>query len=116
MARPLPILTALAVTAAILPVHAADDASSHGSSYGLTLRDHHFLPDRLEIAANTKVTLVVTNTDAGAEEFDSSDLKREKLIPAGATARILVGPLPPGDYRFEGEYHADTAHGTLVVR
>lgn len=85
-------------------------------AYALSIRDHRFSPAQVEIPANTKVRLVVRNEDASSEEFDSTQLRREKVIPGGSEATIYVGPLPPGTYEFIGEFHPDTARGRLVVR
>lgn len=93
-----------------LPAHADD------GSVTLTLKNHRFEPDVIEIAAQRKVKLVIKNMDASAEEFDSDDLHREKLIPAGKEAVINIGPLKPGSYKFKGEYNASTATGTIVVK
>ena len=85
-------------------------------AFDLVLRDAHFSPDRLEVPANTKFRLNVKNEGPGSEEFDSSDLKKEKVIAAGATAAIIISPLKPGMYRFFGEYHADTAQGAIIAK
>jgi len=82
----------------------------------LSLKDHVFVPDRIEAHAGVKIELTVKNEDNSADEFDSRDLKREKVIGGGKEGVILVGPLQPGEYHFQGEYHAKTAQGVLVVK
>ena len=82
----------------------------------LRLKDHRFEPQSIEIPAHTRVKLLIFNMDNTAEEFDSDDLHREKVIPAGMEAAVYVGPLDAGSYKFAGEYHAATANGTLVVK
>jgi hypothetical protein len=69
----------------------------------------------VKVPANKKVKLVVHNQDTTPEEFESHSLKREKVIPGGAKATILVGPLKPGRYDFFGEFHEATAKGVLVA-
>lgn len=58
----------------------------------------------------------VTTADATAEEFDSTALRGEKLIPGGTYGTVWLRPLGPGRYKFMGEFHADTAQGVVVVR
>jgi plastocyanin len=82
----------------------------------LTLKDHKFEPATVEAKANEKLILTVVNTDAKAEEFESHDLKREKIVAAGSTVKINVGPLKPGTYKFFGEYHEATAKGEIIVK
>jgi hypothetical protein len=67
------------------------------------------------VKVNTATLLSVSNEDASAEEFDSDALKVEKVIGANSKGLVRLRPLSPGRYPFEGEYHADTAQGVVVV-
>jgi high-affinity iron transporter len=82
----------------------------------LTIRNHRFEPARIEVPAGAKFKLMVKNADSTAEEFESASLKREKLVPPGQTVTIFLGPLAPGEYKFVGEFHQDTAQGILVAK
>ena len=82
----------------------------------LIIKDGRFMPETLEVAAGQKITLEIRNEGKGAEEFESSDLNREKLIPAGGQASITIGPLKPGKYRFFGEFNPSTAQGVIIAR
>ena len=81
----------------------------------VTLRDHHFSPAEIHVPANQPAILQITNADPLPEEFDSTDLKVEKVIAAGQTGLIRLRPLKPGRYSFAGEYHAQTAQGVVLV-
>ncbi len=105
----LPLLAIGLILATATLAHADDKIS-------LLLKDHKFQPDRIEANAGVKIEITVKNEDSGADEFDSRDLKREKVIGGGKEGIILVGPLQPGEYHFQGEYHAQTAQGVLVVK
>src|SRR5437870_3207838 len=83
-------------------------------SFRLTIKNHQFEPAEFEIPANTKVTLQVKNEDATPEEFESSTLHREKVVPAGKEVSIFVGPLKPGRYEFIGDFNRATARGVIV--
>lgn len=91
-------------------------ARAQEQSFSLTIKDHRFEPAEFEIPANTKVKLVIKNQDATAEEFDSSQLHREKVIPGGKEGSLFVGPLKPGRYEFTGEYNQKTARGAIIVK
>lgn len=82
----------------------------------LEIRGHLFQPDVLHIPANTKVKLVVYNRDSTPEEFESYELNREKVILGGRKATIFIGPLPPGEYPFFGEFNPKTAQGKVVAQ
>ncbi len=81
----------------------------------ITIQDHKFYPDIIEISAGQKVKLIIHNKDNSLEEFDSVDLKREKIIPANSVAYIVIAPLRPGVYYFIGEFNPDTARGKIIV-
>lgn len=83
--------------------------------FRLTLENHVFTPSELAIPANEKVKIVIQNNDDTAEEFDSFDLNRERVIFAHRNATIFVGPLPAGKYEFFGEYHPNSARGVVIV-
>ena len=85
-------------------------------AFVLTIKDHRFEPTELQVPAGKKFKLRVKNLDATPEEFDSSDLRREKVIPGKSEATIMIGPLKPGTYKFVGEFHEATAKGTLVAK
>ena len=84
-------------------------------SFFLTLEGHTFSPNVLTIPANTKVKIIIENRDETAEEFDSFDLNREKMLFSGRKTTIFVGPLPPGKYEYFGEYHPSIARGFITV-
>ena len=82
----------------------------------LTIKQHQFEPAELAVPAGQEVRLVVRNLDATPEEFESEDLNREKVIPGGGEATILIGPLDAGTYTFVGEFHEATAKGRIVEK
>lgn len=81
----------------------------------VTLKDHRFSPAALSAPAGQVMEIQITNEDSAIEEFDSHDLRVEKLVTPHAKATIKLGPLKPGVYKFEGEFHAATAQGVLSI-
>lgn len=90
-------------------------ASAADEVYTITLENQIFSPSELVIPANQKVKITIQNKDATPAEFESHDLKREKVIAAKKEAVISVGPLKPGAYTYENEFH-DESKGTIVVK
>lgn len=84
--------------------------------FRLVIRDHKFEPSELTIPAGQKVKLVIENKDATAEEFESHELNREKVVPAKGQVTVFIGPLKPGRYPFFGDFHKDTAKGVLIAQ
>jgi len=82
----------------------------------LSIKDHLFYSAEIEIPANTKVKLFIRNLDPTAEEFESYELNREKVISGQSKTVIFIGPLPPGEYPFFGEFFPKTAQGKILVK
>ncbi len=82
----------------------------------IQIKDHQFQPKILEVLAGEKFKLVVENLDKTLEEFESSDLKKEKLVGAGKKITIIISPLRPGEYKFFGDFHQKTAQGKIIVK
>ena len=95
---------------------ASAGALAQDAAFTLTIKDHRFDPVELQVPAGRKIRLLVKNLDPTPEEFESPDLKREKVIPGKSEATIVVGPLKPGTYKFIGEFHESTAKGTIVAK
>ncbi|MBS0193193.1 MAG: cupredoxin domain-containing protein [Proteobacteria bacterium] len=84
--------------------------------FTLTIQNHRYVPAELTIPANTKVKLIVVNKDPTAEEFESHELNREKVVAGGASINVYVGPLKAGRYPFFGDFNQATAQGVLIAR
>lgn len=81
----------------------------------LTLKDHRFTPAEVSVPAGERFRIEVINQDATPAEFESADLRVEKIVTPGGTISVMAGPLKPGTYKFFDEYHPDTATGTVTA-
>ncbi|MBV1932291.1 MAG: cupredoxin domain-containing protein [Porticoccaceae bacterium] len=81
----------------------------------IEIKGHLFYPAEVLVPANTKVKLLIHNTDSTPEEFESYELNREKVILGNTRAVVFIGPLAPGEYPFFGEFNMTTALGKVVV-
>lgn len=85
------------------------------TEFHLILENHVFIPSELKIPANEKVKLIIHNKDNTAEEFDSFDLNREKVLFPNKKTTIFIGPLSLGQYEYFGEYNPGSARGVVIV-
>ena len=104
------------LSGSVLWLLVALDAQAAGTDYLLTIKDHRFEPAELVIQANQKVKIRVENQDPTAEEFESYELNREKIVPAHGKITIFIGPLKPGTYRYFGDFNPTTAQGVIVAK
>lgn len=100
-------VTACALLKASAPASAAD--------FEITLKGHSFSPAEFTVPAGEAITLTVRNLDATPAEFESKELKVEKVMAGNSSIVVKVRPLKPGRYVFVDEYHEDVAKGTLVA-
>lgn len=85
-------------------------------SFNLLIKDGKFIPNTIEVPANTKFRLLLKNEGPGAEEFESVELRKEKVLAPGASSFLIFQPLKPGTYKFFGDFHPDTAQGQMVAK
>src|SRR5580693_3088887 len=80
----------------------------------LTIKDHRFTPSEVTVPAGERFRIEVENQDATPAEFESSDLRIEKIVVPGGRITVNAGPLKPGIYKFFDDYHPDQATGTIT--
>jgi hypothetical protein len=100
---------AIALLLAAAPALAQEPITVH-------LKNHRFSPATITVKANQPAMLILFNDDDSADEFDSSALKIEKVVPGHDKGNIRLRALAPGKYPFMGEYHAATAQGLVVAQ
>lgn len=85
-------------------------------TFKLLMKDGRFLPETLEVPANTRFRLELKNEGPGATEFESIELKKEKVLAPGVTSNLVFFPLKPGTYKFFDDFHPDTAQGRIIAK
>ncbi len=81
----------------------------------LTLKDNQFTPREARVPAGERFRIEVQNLDATPAEFESAELRVEKIIVPGGKISVMAGPLKPGTYKFFDDYHPQSATGTLTA-
>ena len=108
-------MKSILVLAGLAAVLTLAPATGRADDLTLTLKDHKFSPAEIKVPANKRVKLTVVNDDATPEEFESHELRVEKVIPGKSKGIVRIGPLKPGRYPFIGEYHESTAKGVVIA-
>src|SRR5258708_3740234 len=106
---------AAAAFAAVLLIAGAPARGEEARISPTPTKNHKSAPTGVPLPAGKPVILVVKNADATAEEFESSALKIEKIIPGGQQGTVRLRPLAVGSYDFIGEFHSDTANGKVIA-
>lgn len=92
-------------------VHAEDLAV-----FKLVARDGAFDPMKIEVTAGKRFKIEISNEGKGPMEFESRDLKQEKVLASGAKSSLVVNALKPGTYVFFDDYHPDAPKGEIVAK
>src|SRR5262249_46250763 len=107
---------AMAVLATLATVMVATAArAADPKEIPITIENNRFSPEEIKVKAGEPFVLVVTNKDKAPEEFESKDLRIEKVVPACKTMKGRVGAIKAGTYPFVGEYHESTAKGRIIA-
>jgi plastocyanin len=108
-------LAAMALTIAATVSATGGEATDADSGPVVVIKDHVFQPAEIHVAAGEVIYLTVDNQDPTPEEFESSELRVEKIIPGGLSGMVRFGPLEPGTYPFFGEFNQATAQGKVIA-
>lgn len=103
-------LLAACIAAASLPAMADDP------TFKLDIKDGVITPLELEVPTNTRIRLEVTNSGTTPAEFESVQLKKEKVIAGGNTTVMVIRNLDPGTYDFFDDFHIDLPHAKITAK
>ncbi len=85
-------------------------------SIPVTIKDHHFTPAEIHVAAGQDVALEIQNEDTSAEEFDLRTLGIEEIVFPSGSDVVRIQAIKQGQYPFFGDYHPGTARGVVVAQ
>ena len=97
--------------AAVTMAAHADDAVT----VKLDMADGKLTPARIEVPAGKRIRIEVSNSGKGAAEFESVELRKEKVLAPGANSVVVIAPQTPGEYKFFDDFH-QSARGVIVVK
>ncbi len=114
--QPSALLLSVILTASIFPalVAATALAADAPPEIPLVIEKKQFHPQELKVKAGAPFVIVITNKDGAAAEFESKDLRVEKVVPAGKTIKVRVRALQPGTYSFLDDFNKQ-ATGRVIA-
>jgi hypothetical protein len=115
-AKPTHIMRTLLIAAFLALAPAVAFAADEMPVYKLAAKDGAFEPATIEVAAGKKFKIEISNEGKGPMEFESKDLKQEKVLAAGAKSSVVINALKPGTYTFFDEYKPNAPKGKIVAK
>lgn len=85
-------------------------------TFKLEMADGKFNPARIEVPAGQRIKIELHNVGKTAAEFESVELRKEKVLAPGAQSFVVIAPLRPGEYKFFDDFHLDAPQGVIVAK
>jgi heme/copper-type cytochrome/quinol oxidase subunit 2 len=101
----------LAATTGLAPARAEEE-----KTFRIEFRDGVITPLRVEVPADTRIRLELVNTGTTPAEFESIELRKEKVIAPGAETVMVIRRLDPGEYQFFDDFHLDMPPAVVVAK
>jgi len=84
--------------------------------FTIEFHDGLVAPLRVEVPANRRFKLELRNTGDGPAEFESNELRKEKVLAPNSTSILVFRTLDPGEYAFFDDFHPDAPKAVLVAK
>ena len=82
----------------------------------IEFKDGTVSPLRLEVPANRRFELQLRNQGDTPAEFESSELRKEKVLAPKTTSILVFKTLDPGEYPFFDDFHPDAPKAVLIAK
>jgi hypothetical protein len=82
----------------------------------IEFRDGKIEPLRIEAPSKTRIRLQLVNLGDTPAEFESHELKKEKVLAPKSESVLVIRTLDPGEYVFFDDFHPDAPRATLVAK
>lgn len=102
--------------AVLLGLAAAPALADEEPTFRIEFRDGAVTPDRIEVPAGRRFRLELANIGQSPIEFESLELKKEKVVAPGATTFLVIRTLDPGEYSFFDDFHPGGPSAKLVAK
>ncbi|EDW6064614.1 cupredoxin domain-containing protein [Salmonella enterica subsp. enterica serovar Oslo] len=83
--------------------------------FNLELTEKGFIPEVLNVPANTRIQIKMLNSTSKVAELESFDMKFEKIATPGNSITVRTGPLHSGVYNFFDDYSINNFRGKVVA-
>lgn len=106
----------LAAAALVAAAFVASANAEEALSFRIEFKDGQVTPHRLEVPANRRLELELVNVGQSPAEFESLELRKEKVLAPGASSVLVIRGLDPGEYDFFDDFHPDAKPAVLVAK
>lgn len=83
--------------------------------FRLTFRDGMIIPLQTTVPANRRLKLILINEGDSPVEFESVELRKEKVVAPKVTTSIVIRRLSAGEHVFFDDFHPDAPQAKIVA-
>lgn len=84
--------------------------------FSIEFHDGKVTPLRIEVPANRRFKLELHNSGTTPAEFESNELRKEKVLAPDTVSVLVFHTLDPGEYAFFDDFHPDAPKAVLVAK
>jgi hypothetical protein len=95
---------------------AAEGQSQDEPTFSVEFHDGKVEPLRLEVPANRRFKLELRNTGSTPAEFESRELRKEKVLAPNSSSFLVFRTLDAGEYPFFDDFHPEAPRALLVAK
>jgi Cupredoxin-like domain len=95
---------------------AANTRAEEEPVFTIEFKDGNIVPERLEVPANRRFQLQLRNSGDTPAEFESNELRKEKVLAPRTTSILVFKTLDPGEYPFFDDFHPDAPKAVLIAK
>ncbi len=81
--------------------------------FKIEFNDGKITPLLLEVPANQPFKIELFNTGKTPVEFESLELRKEKVLGPQTQSFMVIRRLAPGEYKFFDDFHLDAPHAVI---
>jgi hypothetical protein len=86
------------------------------ATFRIEFNDGVVAPQRLEVPANRRLVIELVNKGKSPAEFESRELRKEKVLAPDSSSSLVIRSLDPGEYDFFDDFHPDAPPARLVAK
>jgi hypothetical protein len=83
--------------------------------FRLTFRDGAIVPLETRVPANRRFKLVLVNEGGSPVEFESTELRKEKVVAPKVTTSLVIRRLDAGEHVFFDDFHPGAPQARIVA-
>ncbi|WP_034994503.1 cupredoxin domain-containing protein [Beijerinckia mobilis] len=85
-------------------------------TFAIEFNDGKVTPLRLEVPADRRFRIELKNSGVTPAEFESTELRKEKVLAPGVVTVLVINRLDPGEYPFFDDFHPEAPKAVLVAK